>query len=119
MHLDCARRGADESTPAAAKPTTAATGRRADHCTPAAAAANPTTAPTSQDAQPPPPLQASSGGTATLPIGADPTLNPWHPNAFVESLFVNRVLFGGLAQPGKDLNPAPDLAASGRPPTTA
>jgi len=48
----------------------------------------------------------------TLPIGADPTLNPWHPNAFVESLFVNRVLFGGLAKPGKDLNPAPDLAAS-------
>jgi peptide/nickel transport system substrate-binding protein len=48
----------------------------------------------------------------TLPIGADPTLNPWHPNAFVESLFINRVLFGGLAKPGKDLNPAPDLAAS-------
>lgn len=39
-------------------------------------------------------------------------MNPWHPNAFVESIFVNRVLFAGLAKPGKDLAPAPDLAAS-------
>ena len=51
------------------------------------------------------------GGTVTIPIGADPTLNPWHPNAFVESVFVNRVLFAGLTRPGKDLNPAPDLAS--------
>src|SRR5690242_20736672 len=83
---------------------------------PPAAAAKPTTAPAATSvpaAQPTsPPAAAASGGTVTLPIGADPTLNPWHPNAFVESLFVNRVLFGGLAKPGKDLNPSPDLAAS-------
>lgn len=53
-----------------------------------------------------------SGGTVTIPIGADPTLNPWSPNAFVESLFINRVLFDGLTKPGKDLAPAPDLAES-------
>jgi peptide/nickel transport system substrate-binding protein len=94
---------APTSPPAAAKPTSAP---------PAAAAttAPPTTAPAAQATTAP--AAAATGGTATLPIGADPTLNPWHPNAFVESLFVNRVLFGGLAKPGKDLNPAPDLAAS-------
>lgn len=54
--------------------------------------------------------QAPTGGTATIPIAADPTLNPWHPNAFVESIFVNRVLFDSLTKPGKDLNPAADLA---------
>lgn len=53
-----------------------------------------------------------AGGTVTIPIVADPTLNPWSPNAFVESLFVNRILFDGLTKPGKDLAPAPDLAAS-------
>src|ERR687888_887232 len=53
-----------------------------------------------------------SGGTVTIPIGADPTLNPWSPNAFVESLFINRVIFEGLTKPGKDLAPAPDLAES-------
>ncbi len=53
-----------------------------------------------------------AGGTVTIPIVADPTLNPWSPNAFIESLFVNRVLFDGLTRPGKDLAPAPDLAAS-------
>lgn len=53
-----------------------------------------------------------AGGTVTIPIVADPTLNPWSPNAFVESLFVNRVLFDGLTKPGKDLAPAPDLASS-------
>ena len=56
--------------------------------------------------------QPQSGGTVTIPIGADPTMNPWHPNAFVESIFVNRVLFAGLTRPGKDLQPAPDLATS-------
>jgi peptide/nickel transport system substrate-binding protein len=54
----------------------------------------------------------TSGGTVTLPIQADPTLNPWSPNAFVESIFVNRVLFDGLTKPGRDLAPAPDLATS-------
>ncbi|MDE3113299.1 MAG: ABC transporter substrate-binding protein [Chloroflexota bacterium] len=52
------------------------------------------------------------GGTVTIPIVADPTLNPWSPNAFVESLFVNRILFDGLTKPGKDLAPAADLAQS-------
>jgi len=53
-----------------------------------------------------------SGGTVTIPIGADPTLNPWSPNAFVESLFINRAIFEGLTKPGKDLAPAADLAES-------
>ena len=53
-----------------------------------------------------------SGGIVTIPITADPTLNPWSPNAFVESLFINRVIFEGLTKPGKDLAPAPDLAES-------
>ena len=60
----------------------------------------------------PKPDQPQSGGTVTIPIAADPTMNPWHPNAFVESIFVNRVLFDSLTRPGKDLNPAPDLALS-------
>ena len=53
-----------------------------------------------------------AGGTVTIPIGADPTLNPWSPNAFVESLFINRAIFEGITKPGKDLAPAPDLAES-------
>ncbi len=76
----------------------------------AASACSPTqpggsTAPSAQSAP-------VAGGTVTIPIGADPTLNPWSPNAFVESLFINRVLFDGLTKPGKDLAPAPDLAES-------
>jgi peptide/nickel transport system substrate-binding protein len=100
------------TTSAAPKPTTAAGGQPAPTTAaqPAGAATQPaaqaTTAPATGGAQP------QSGGTATVPIAADPTLNPWHPNAFVESIFVNRVLFDGLTKPGKDLNPAPDLAAS-------
>jgi peptide/nickel transport system substrate-binding protein len=98
---------APTSPPAAApKPTAAAPAAAAT----TAPAAQPTTAPAAKPTAAP--AAATTGGTATMPIGADPTLNPWHPNAFVESLFVNRVLFGGLAKPGKDLNPAPDLAAS-------
>ncbi len=54
--------------------------------------------------------QPVSGGTVTTPIGADPTFNPWHPNAFAESIFINRVMYAGLTKPGKDLAPAPDLA---------
>lgn len=86
---------------AAAKPTTAPA--PAAPTTAPAAAAKPTTAPAAAGA-------AQQGGTATIPIGADPVMNPWHPNAFVESLFVNRVLFDGVTKPGKDLTPAPDLA---------
>jgi peptide/nickel transport system substrate-binding protein len=85
----------------AAKPTVAPAAQPT--AAPAAPAAQPTTA-----AQP----QVQQGGTVTIPIGADPTMNPWHPNAFVESIFVNRVLFDSLTKPGKDLNPAPDLAKS-------
>lgn len=55
------------------------------------------------------------GGTVTLPIVADPVFDPWHPNAYVESVFVNRVLFDSLTKPGKDLSPAPDLATSWEP----
>lgn len=74
-------------------------------CTSAAPSGNASNAPSVADAP-------VSGGTVTIPIVADPTLNPWSPNAFVESVFVNRVLFDGLTKPGKDLAPAPDLAAS-------
>ena len=74
-------------------------------CTSAAPSGNASNAPSAAAAP-------VSGGTVTIPIVADPTLNPWSPNAFVESVFVNRVLFDGLTRPGKDLAPAPDLAAS-------
>lgn len=94
------------ASPSPASPTTPP----AAQATSAPAAAKPTAAPAAQATTPP--AAPTAGGTVTLPIGADPTLNPWHPNAFVESIFPNRVLFGGLAKPGKDLNPAPDLATS-------
>jgi peptide/nickel transport system substrate-binding protein len=103
------------TAPAAPKPTTAAAAPAQPTTAPAAAAAptqpaaaaKPTTGAPAPVAGP-----AQTGGTVTIPIGADPTLNPWHPNAFVESVFVNRVLFDGLTKPGKDLAPAPDLASS-------
>lgn len=53
-----------------------------------------------------------SAGSIAIPIVADPVFNPWHPNAFAESNVVNRVLFSGLTNPGLELAPAPDLAAS-------
>lgn len=53
-----------------------------------------------------------SGGVVTMPISADPTFNPWHPNAYIESIPINRILFNGLTKPGKDLAPAPDLATN-------
>jgi peptide/nickel transport system substrate-binding protein len=90
---------------AAAKPTTApAQPTAAPAAAPAAQPTGATTAAAAGVAQP--------GGTVNIPIAADPTMNPWHPNAFVESVFVNRVLFDSLTKPGKDLNPAPDLATS-------
>jgi peptide/nickel transport system substrate-binding protein len=98
---------APTSPPPAAAATaapTAAAAPAAQATTPPAAAAKPTAAPSA--------AQAQQGGTATIPIAADPTMNPWHPNAFVESIFVNRVLFDSLTKPGKDLAPAPDLAKS-------
>ena len=51
-----------------------------------------------------------SGSTATLPITADPTFDMWSPNAYTESIFINRVLFDGLTKPGLNGVPAPDLA---------
>jgi peptide/nickel transport system substrate-binding protein len=103
------------TAPAVAKPTTAAAAPTT------AAAAAPTTAaavpPPTTAVKPTAPAQAAAGqpqtgGTVTIPIAADPTMNPWHPNSFVESIFVNRVLFDSLTRPGKDLTPAPDLATS-------
>jgi peptide/nickel transport system substrate-binding protein len=55
---------------------------------------------------------ALAQGSVAIPIAADPTMNPWHPNAFVESVFGNRVLFASVTKPGVDLQPAPDLATS-------
>lgn len=70
------------------------------------------------EAEPSPELAAEpaagepvEGGTVTIPIIDDPTFNPHHPNHFVESVMVTRVLFNGLTKPGKDLAPSPDLAA--------
>lgn len=54
--------------------------------------------------------EAKKGGTVSIPIVADPVFNPYHPNAYVESVYVYRVLFSGLTKPGEDLAPAPDLA---------
>lgn len=54
--------------------------------------------------------EATRGGKVSIPIVADPTFNPWHPNAFAESNVVNRVLFDGLTKPGEDLVPSPNLA---------
>ncbi|MGH2361481.1 MAG: ABC transporter substrate-binding protein, partial [bacterium] len=52
----------------------------------------------------------ATGGAVVYPVVADPTFNPWHPRAFVESVFPNRVIYNGLTKPGKNLQPAPDLA---------
>lgn len=54
--------------------------------------------------------EAKPGGKVSIPIVADPTFNPWHPNAFAESNVINRVLFSGLTKPGLDLDPVGDLA---------
>lgn len=55
---------------------------------------------------------SQKGGRVSIPIVADPTFNPWHPNAYAESNIINRVLFSGLTKPGKDLLPSPGLAES-------
>jgi len=46
----------------------------------------------------------------TFPIVADPTFNPLHPRAFVESIMVNRVLFSRLTKWGKNGQWVGDLA---------
>lgn len=93
------------ATPPAATPPPATPASPSSSSSPASSAASAAAQPTTAAAE-----QPVDGGTVTTPIGADPTFNPWHPNAFAESIFVNRVLFDGLTKPGKDLNPAPDLA---------
>lgn len=57
-------------------------------------------------------LAQQRGGSVTIPIVDDPLFNQLHPNAFVESVMVNRVLFNGLTKLGKDLSTVPDLASS-------
>lgn len=54
--------------------------------------------------------EPKKGGKVSIPIVADPTFNPWHPNAYAESNVINRVLFSGLTQTGENLEPIPDLA---------
>jgi peptide/nickel transport system substrate-binding protein len=67
--------------------------------------------PTPMAAEEPVAGEPVEGGTITIPIIDDPTFNPHHPNHFVESVMVTRVMFNGLTKPGKDLAPSPDLAA--------
>ncbi|MCL6450368.1 MAG: hypothetical protein K6T75_03635 [Acetobacteraceae bacterium] len=55
---------------------------------------------------------ASAGGFLRMPIVADPTFNPHHPKAYVESVFCNRALYNCLTRPGLDLVPSADLAES-------
>lgn len=53
-----------------------------------------------------------SDGSVTFVTTADPTFNPFSPNAFVESNLINELLFPGLTRWDKNLKPAPDLATS-------
>ena len=55
---------------------------------------------------------ADPNGKVTLVTTADPTFNPWSPNAFQESNLINELLFPGLTRWDKNLKPAPDLATS-------
>lgn len=48
--------------------------------------------------------------TVTLVTDADPTFNPWHPNAYVESNVLNEMIMPGLTRWDKDMKPQPDLA---------
>lgn len=54
----------------------------------------------------------NANGKVTFVTTADPTFNPWSPNAFVESNLINELVFPGLTRWDKDLRPAPDLATS-------
>lgn len=51
-------------------------------------------------------------GTVTLVTNADPTFNPWHPNAFVESNVINEIIFPGLTRWNADMKAEPYLAKS-------
>ncbi|UQN09128.1 ABC transporter substrate-binding protein [Deinococcus sp. QL22] len=53
-----------------------------------------------------------ANGSVSFVTTADPTFNPWSPNAFVESNLLNELLFPGLTRWDKNLKPAPDLATS-------
>lgn len=53
------------------------------------------------------------GGSLTFATNADPTLNPWAPNAVVESNLINELIFEPLVRYNKkDLSPSPGLATS-------
>ncbi|ADU50800.1 extracellular solute-binding protein family 5 [Thermaerobacter marianensis DSM 12885] len=60
----------------------------------------------------------SSGGeaaydpeaTVTLVTPADPTFNPWHPNAYAESNVINEMIFPGLTRWDEKMRPVPHLA---------
>lgn len=58
------------------------------------------------------PANIDPNGKATFVTTAEPTFNPWSPNAFVESNLVNTLLFPGLTRWDKNLKPSPDLATS-------
>ncbi|MBF6595967.1 MAG: ABC transporter substrate-binding protein [Thermaceae bacterium] len=52
-------------------------------------------------------------GSLTFATNADPTLNPWAPNAVVESNLINELIFEPLVRYNKkDLTPSPGLATS-------
>lgn len=50
--------------------------------------------------------------TVTLVTNADPTFNPWHPNAYAESNVINEMIMPGLTRWDENMKPQPDLATS-------
>ncbi|GAB6876215.1 peptide-binding protein [Thermaerobacter litoralis] len=48
--------------------------------------------------------------TVTLVTPADPTFNPWHPNAYAESNVINEMIFPGLTRWDEHMKPVPHLA---------
>ena len=53
-----------------------------------------------------------SDTTVVIPIVDDPLFNPWHPRAYVESIFVTRTVFADLGRPDLQYSPSPYLAKS-------
>jgi peptide/nickel transport system substrate-binding protein len=54
--------------------------------------------------------RAQATSTLTFATNADPTFNPWSPNAEVESDLINELIFEGLTRYGSNLQPVPALA---------
>lgn len=54
----------------------------------------------------------SNRSTVVIPIVDDPLFNPWHPRAYVESIFVTRAIFADLGRPDLAYSPSPYLAKS-------